>query len=365
MEELLPKSEGEFAEVEYWDKFYRLRGSTPFEWYVDATTFAKIVLDACDKEGLIVNLGCGTCRWPAEFAGFARVWSVDNSQEAVSRCENTPTLTYVVDDALRLESVDSGSADLVVDKGLVDAVHPRDDDEARESMKRLMATVTRVLRVGASFLFVSLLQEHVRSLLQRSSGQVSAIDVKPLDEDENNSALLPFIVSLVPTPGTTTRLSYCGEVAGNWKELWEKVQRAAADHALRHQSKHQLAAVTIRIGLRGRHASNKNAVEELRAKVQEVSLPLSFIKWSAPPRLFPLAFGLSDVRATALIDAAVSSPDQFADALAESLGCIPGREDGDASSSSSDEDEGEASFDRSEVRISLPEVIETSFGFAR
>jgi len=182
--EILPTDEEEFTTVQYWDRFYALREDAAFEWYVDGARAAALVLRALGDGAaapLVVNLGGGTCTFPRAFAAAwrgasaARVLSVDTSAPAVAAARAAQAaaatagcaLDFAVGDALALADVGDGAAAALLDKGLVDALHPRDDAERRATMARLFATARRVLRPGGTFVVVSMLQAHVRALLRR------------------------------------------------------------------------------------------------------------------------------------------------------------------------------------------------------
>ncbi|KAJ8605598.1 hypothetical protein CTAYLR_000040 [Chrysophaeum taylorii] len=321
---MLPRSEDEFGEREYWERFYRARDDEPFEWYVPAKQCAELVANALPEEaGLVVNLGCGTCGWPQYF-DKATVWSVDTSEEAVKRAVGNRHVVKL-DDALELATVADGSASLVVDKGLIDALHARDDDSARASITRLAATVRRVLKPNGAFLVISLLEPHIRSLIEVT---FDGVDVEPARVADSASSLVPFAV-LVSGCG----LRYRHRPVDTFRDLWDKVD---AD------SKRRLVAVSLRLGGCG---GDEDSLRRLRDRLAALDLPL--LNWQDLPKLHDLAFGLKDIRATALLDADAVCPIDFRDEIALALDA---RDDDDDS-------------DDDNPRV-VVEILETHFGFA-
>lgn len=359
LEQLLPQSEDEFREIGYWERFYRLRGEKPLEWYVGAKQSAEVVAQALGEQddGIIINLGCGTCRWPVEFEALVprwRVWSIDTSEEAMRRVarDESARLRFLRDDALELSTVSSKSASLVVDKGLVDALHPRDDERSRASIKQLFNTVRRVLcHQSRGFLIFSLLQLHVRSLLETIDFEL--IDVHPVPDDKAHSDYLPFAILFAS--GSARRLRFAQDVVDDWQALWDRVDDAAERFTLRNRPRREprmLVAVELRIGLHGKAAAQPEAIQQLRDQLAQLRLQDILLRWKEPPHLCPLAFGISDVRATALLDADLSTPQQLIDNIATALNAC----EADASDTDDDEDR--------PAQITMPDILATTYGFA-
>lgn len=358
-DQLLPQSEDEFRENGYWERFYRLRGEKPLEWYVGAKQSAEVVAQALGEQddGLIINLGCGTCRWPVEFEALVprwRVWSIDTSEEAMRRAarDESARLRFLRDDALELSTVASKSVSLVVDKGLVDALHPRDDERSRISIQQLLNTVRRVLcHESRGFLIFSLLQRHMRSLLERIDFEL--IDVHPVPDDKAYSNYLPF--AILVAFGSARQLRFAQDVVEDWQGLWGRVDDASDRFRRRSRPRlepRMLVAVELRIGLHGKAAAQPEAIQHLRDQVAQLRLEHILLRWKEPPHLCPLAFGISDVRATALLDADSSTPQQLIDNIATALNAC------DADSDDTDDDEDKP------TKITLPDILATTYGFA-
>ena len=349
MMDLLPNSEDEFSEVAYWDRFHSEKGQ--FEWYIPAREFAKLV----EKHamGPILNLGCGTCRWP--LFSSAEVLSVDNSEVAVRWCQER-SLECRVDDALELGTVADASFQLVVDKGLVDALHPRANDQTLASLTKLMRTAHRVLIKDGKLLVVSLLQSHIRDLLEQASSNCwQACHLQPVDDSDSEH--LPF-VAVFSKKGNQERLFFRETPCETWRDLWSRVDDEI-DLRRTSRRKRVLTAVTFKVGLRGSAGLDPLKVASLRDAVLSKTMSNLnksgwIVQWQAPPSVRPLAFGLSDVTATVLLDPRFGGDGND---FCAHLGALLGSSDDDDDDSDDSDEEEE---DDAVVRIAPVEVLEST-----
>ena len=56
---LLPKNHQEFRQKEYWDSFFKKRGSKAFEWYGEYSELCGILHKYLKNSDHILTIGCG------------------------------------------------------------------------------------------------------------------------------------------------------------------------------------------------------------------------------------------------------------------------------------------------------------------
>ena len=118
-------------------------------------------MDIADADLEVLEIGCGT--QPLEpgmrSAGFAGTYTgIDNAETALTKLAAGAAgarTTYAVADATALEA-ESGTYDLVVDKGTIDAVNCADDEFATSGA--IVSECARVLAPGGAFVIVSHMQ---------------------------------------------------------------------------------------------------------------------------------------------------------------------------------------------------------------
>ena len=364
--DLLPKSADEFGTVGYWDSFYQKRGDAVFHWYVDGARGAALVDaaidDSSDGERLVVNLGCGTCEVPRGLAErwrgpqTMRVLSVDVSEECVTRSSASQKssdfveLDFAVMDALALPGVADASVDVIFDKGLVDALHPRDDDASRRSIGKLFATLKRVLKPGGCVVLVSMLQGHIRSLVERASGGAWSVDAAPASTER--ATLVPFCLRLrceKETLAVGDDALTAGQRVADWAALW----RAVDERIKERQPSTTVRVVELNVGLRGSR-NGLDAAEEVATKLRGAA----GLRWATEPKPKPLAFGVHAV-AGAVVVGEDDDADDVRDRLGEALGCEAVDDDAASTSSESEGDE------EAPLRMAWPEVVSVRSGQVR
>ena len=366
--DLLPKSADEFGTVGYWDAFYQKRGDAVFHWYVDGARGAALVdaaladVNSSDGERLVVNLGCGTCEVPRGLAERwrgphkLRVLSVDVSEECVTRSRaaqqstDLVALDFEVMDALALPDVADASVDVIFDKGLVDALHPRDDDASRRSVRKLFATLKRVLKPGGCVVLVSMLQGHIRSLVERACDGAWSVDAAPASTER--ATLVPFCLRLRcehETLAVGDDALTAGQRVADWPALW----RAVDERIKARQPSTTVRVVELSVGLRGRR-NGLDAAEEVVTRLRGAA----GVRWATEPKPKPLAFGVHAV-AGAVVVGEDDDADDVRDRLGEALGCEAVDDDAASTSSESEGDE------EAPLRMAWPEVVSVRSGQVR
>jgi hypothetical protein len=66
MVDLVPDSLDDFRSVAFWDKFFKARGSTPFEWYGDWRQLRPLAAHICQPGKSILVVGCGNSELSAQ-----------------------------------------------------------------------------------------------------------------------------------------------------------------------------------------------------------------------------------------------------------------------------------------------------------
>ncbi|KAI9010125.1 S-adenosyl-L-methionine-dependent methyltransferase [Hyaloraphidium curvatum] len=151
-----------YAERSYWEE--RFESENEFEWLMGTAELAKKVfpllrLSPMEDGFTVLNAGCGTSRFPADFAALypaARVVSVDFSETVVrkmsDRYRDLDRLEFRVDDLLKLDTVEPESVDLVFDKSSFDALACTGSREVLANYQRSLA---RVVKPGGQWALIS------------------------------------------------------------------------------------------------------------------------------------------------------------------------------------------------------------------
>ena len=285
-----------------------------------------------------------------------RVLSVDVSEECVTRSRASQKssdfveLDFAVMDALLLPDVADASVDVVFDKGLVDALHPRDDEASRRSISKLFATLKRVLRPGGCVVLVSMLQGHVRSLLENACNSQWSVDAAPASTER--ATLVPFCLRLRcehETLAVGDDALTAGRRVADWAALW----RAVDERIKARQPSTTVRVIELSVGLRGRR-NGLAAAEEVATKLRGAA----GVRWAAEPKPKPLAFGVHAV-VGAVVVGEDDDADDVRDRLGEALGCEA--VDDDAASTSSESEGDEAA----PLRMAWPEVVSVRSGQVR
>ncbi|XP_063234248.1 eEF1A lysine and N-terminal methyltransferase homolog isoform X1 [Bacillus rossius redtenbacheri] len=169
---LLPKSHEEFSQQEYWNTFFKKRGSKAFEWYGEYPELCGLLHKYIKPKDAVLVIGCGNSVLSADLydVGYRNITNIDISHVVVrqmreSQGKDRPDMAYLQMDALDMTFPD-GRFSAVLDKGTLDALMPDDSGEAVARVDKLFLGLDRVLRVGGRYVCVSLLQEHIlRELL--------------------------------------------------------------------------------------------------------------------------------------------------------------------------------------------------------
>ncbi|EAR84868.1 methyltransferase domain protein (macronuclear) [Tetrahymena thermophila SB210] len=142
----------------YWEKRYKKQKNTVFEWLENYQDLKEIINESCQKDGIILNLGCGNSVIQEEMYddGYKNIYNIDISEECIkqmdSRKGNRPELIYEVMDCTELKYEDE-KFDFVIDKSTIDALLC--GDYSYLNVAKMMSEVQRVLKPNGVYLIVS------------------------------------------------------------------------------------------------------------------------------------------------------------------------------------------------------------------
>ncbi|XP_071450712.1 eEF1A lysine and N-terminal methyltransferase homolog [Hetaerina americana] len=168
---LLPQSHEEFRDKEYWDSFFKKRGTKAFEWYGEYAELSGILHKYIKPKDEILVIGCGNSTLSADLydVGYRKITNIDVSEVAIKKMseinkDTRPEMTFQSMDATNT-SFANDKFSCVLDKGTLDALMPDDGEENQKQIFKLFNEIGRLLRVGGRYVVVSLLQSHVLTII--------------------------------------------------------------------------------------------------------------------------------------------------------------------------------------------------------
>ncbi|XP_006867104.1 PREDICTED: methyltransferase-like protein 13 isoform X1 [Chrysochloris asiatica] len=173
---LLPKSSKEFGSVNYWDKFFQLRGKKAFEWYGTYLELCEVLHKYIKPREKVLVIGCGNSELSEQLydVGYQDLVNIDISEVVIKQMKDRnatrrPQMSFLKMDMMQMEFPDA-SFQVVLDKGTLDAVLTDEEEKTLQQVDRMLAEVGRVLQVGGRYLCISLAQAHV---LKKAVGHFS------------------------------------------------------------------------------------------------------------------------------------------------------------------------------------------------
>jgi len=152
-------SDHAFGDKSYWDN--RFSAEETDEWISDYSELRDLIARACpNKASRILNLGCGISRICEKMYddGYENIVNVDISPVAIDKMrgrneQQRPRMEWHVADATTLSFFGDGSFDMVLDKSTLDAISCAMQTTL---VVQMLAAVSRILKVGGSYLLVTL-----------------------------------------------------------------------------------------------------------------------------------------------------------------------------------------------------------------
>ena len=177
-----------FQTPKYWDAFYD--DEEVYDWY----SAAGAMYAACRRElrrlkgrGRVLDVGCGTASHLAALAKYADVTGVDFSETVINANKaRQEGVTYLVEDASSLSSLEDNSFDVVLDKGCLDCfVSAPDASFARRDA--FLRSLQRVLDADGVYLCMPVCGVDVVTLLTSGAAKRAKPDVAGAISDKRDA----------------------------------------------------------------------------------------------------------------------------------------------------------------------------------
>ena len=211
MDGLLPPEIEDFKRVEFWNGFFKAR-PTAFEWYLGAAETVSAVEACCgSKPALILHAGCGNSDISALLADRGHVTiNFDYSRRALvesARPKRKANAAFVCADILNTPFRPE-CFDVVVDKGLHDAMMTCADEDSMRRSRCVFGSFSRALIPRGKLLLITLAQEHILALVEPLETSCWAkLRVQPQPPERPSSPLLPFCFTFEKRDGDCDRCS--------------------------------------------------------------------------------------------------------------------------------------------------------------
>uniref|UniRef100_A0A0K2TBZ8 Methyltransferase like 13 [Latimeria chalumnae] n=1 Tax=Lepeophtheirus salmonis TaxID=72036 RepID=A0A0K2TBZ8_LEPSM len=167
--ELLPGHHREFGQKDYWESFFKKRGSKAFEWYGEYTELCGVFHKYIKPTDSILVVGCGNSELSGDLVrtgGFKSVFSIDTSSHAIKAMSDkyaqfSEDLKFIEMDATEMKFPDEHFG-VVVDKGTLDALFVDGEDPAvLSTITNMINEIDRTLKNNGRYICISLLQPHI------------------------------------------------------------------------------------------------------------------------------------------------------------------------------------------------------------
>nr|XP_046207686.1 eEF1A lysine and N-terminal methyltransferase isoform X2 [Oncorhynchus gorbuscha] len=119
---LLTRTTEGFSSTEYWERFFKKRGETAFDWYGDNNKLCGMLLKYIKPRDKILVVGCGNSELCEHLydVGYRHLTNIDISETVVNH------LTFQKVDATQTPNED-GSYQATLDKGTLDAMASQEE----------------------------------------------------------------------------------------------------------------------------------------------------------------------------------------------------------------------------------------------
>lgn len=164
---ILPTNHKEFNTKEYWDRFFTERKAA-FEWYGNLRDLKPNINSKIPyKSSKILMIGCGNSDFSANLydEGYINIVNLDFSEIVIEEMKkknvSRPEMTWVVGDMTNLEGFETGSFDIVLDKGALDALMSENTKENKASAIKMYKEIDRVLSSTGKYICITLAEEFI------------------------------------------------------------------------------------------------------------------------------------------------------------------------------------------------------------
>lgn len=257
---LLPKSHEDFSKTEYWNTFFKKRGTRAFEWYGEYPELCGHLHKYIKPQDPVLIVGCGNSKLSADLydVGYRKLVNVDISAVVIKQmvqqhAQQRPDLQFIRMDVLNMEFEDS-KFNVVLDKGTLDALMSDDSEESKQRIDTMFKEVERVLKTCGRWVCVSLLQDHVLSAILRFFPErgwmvriARCIEAEQKSAQDGESSGLPVFVvictKMVKMPNFVPVLELLHSADGKGERFASPDALASAVHSMQ-----QAALVCSRLG---------------------------------------------------------------------------------------------------------------------
>lgn len=163
---LLPKDHSEFVKKEYWDQFFKKRGSKAFEWYGEYPELCGVLHKYIKPQDKLLVIGCGNSQLSADMydVGYHKIVNVDISDIVIKQMKEKnkqrAEMEFHKMDVLKMD-FSASEFTVALDKGTLDALMVDNSERVVQDIETMFNEVDRVLKPMGRYLCISLLQEHI------------------------------------------------------------------------------------------------------------------------------------------------------------------------------------------------------------
>ncbi|CAO3671229.1 unnamed protein product [Umbelopsis vinacea] len=169
-QEVIPEDPTAYKTQEYWEERYQKESpQVTFDWFKTYEDLKPTLNETIpSKDASILMLGCGNSTLGEDMYddGYKNITNIDYSSTVIKQMEERCSDRLEMD--IRDLKFEDQSFDIVIDKGTMDALMcDRGDvwDPSPELIKEVKAEVdevTRVLKIGGKFIYITFGQPHFR-----------------------------------------------------------------------------------------------------------------------------------------------------------------------------------------------------------
>ncbi|KAL4223238.1 Methyltransferase-like protein 13 [Mactra antiquata] len=163
---LLPKGHQDFVKAEYWESFFKKRGTKAFEWYGEYPQLCGVLHKYVKTQDKILMVGCGNSQLSADMydVGYHHITNIDISDTAIRQMteknQDRSDMKFLKMDVLNME-FSASDFSVVIDKGTLDALMVDNSHKVVGDVEKMFSEIDRVLKLMGRYVCISLLQEHI------------------------------------------------------------------------------------------------------------------------------------------------------------------------------------------------------------
>ncbi|XP_076093580.1 eEF1A lysine and N-terminal methyltransferase-like [Mytilus galloprovincialis] len=164
---LLPQSHTEFHSPEYWDNFFKKRGTKAFEWYGEYPELCGVLHKYIKPKDKLLVVGCGNSVISENLydVGYHGIVNIDISDIVIRQMidknqSKRPDMKFLKKDVKQMDFED-GEFGVVFDKGTLDALMVDETESVVADIDAMFKEIGRVLKQGGRYIIITLLQDQI------------------------------------------------------------------------------------------------------------------------------------------------------------------------------------------------------------